>query len=205
MQPNDSVCYSPSMSATAERLVESARALIVRRGYSGFSYADVADDVGIRKASIHHHFPAKVDLVRAVLAVHRVNTARNLEQLAAVPPAKQLRIYADHWAACIRDDSAPFCVAAMLAAELPALPSELAADVRAHFRQLSTWIATVLAKGSKEGTFTLGASAAVEAESFLASVHGAMLSARAYADPAVFETIARAAISRVESKAPKRR
>jgi hypothetical protein len=37
--------------------------LIQTRGYSAFSYQDVADSLGIRKASIHYHFhqidPAK--------------------------------------------------------------------------------------------------------------------------------------------------
>ena len=185
---------------TADRLVESARALLVHRGYNGFSYADVAEAVGIRKASIHHHFPAKVDLVRSVMAAYRARIAGSLTQLAAWPPAKQLQAYADHWAQCIRDESAPFCVAAMLAAELPTLPEPLAADVRRHFEQLSTWLTGVLAKGAKDGSFVLAASAAVEAESFLALVHGGMLAARAHGDVAVFESVTRAALTRLTKK-----
>lgn len=192
--------YSAGMSDTAERLVESARALLVHRGYNGFSYADVAEAVGIRKASIHHHFPAKVDLVRGVMAAYRVEVASGLGQLAALPPAKQLQAYADYWAKCIRDDTAPFCVAAMLAAELPTLPDGLAGDVRRHFEELAGWLGGVLAKGAKDGSLVLGASAAVEAESFLALVHGGMLAARAHGDPGVFEGIVRAALARLVKK-----
>ena len=197
--------YSPGMSETAENLVRSARALLVRRGYHGFSYADVAAEVGIRKASIHHHFPAKVDLVRAVLAAHRQEIGHALQALGQAPPAKQLQMYTDYWAACIRDDSAPFCAAALLAAELPGLPAELADDVRGHFRELSAWLASVLARGVKEGTFTLAAGASAEAESFLATIHGAMLAARAYSDPSAFEAIVRAALGHLKPPTEKRR
>lgn len=197
--------YSPGMSETAEHLVRSARALLVRRGYHGFSYADVAAEVGIRKASIHHHFPAKVDLVRAVLAAYRREIEHALEALGQAPPTKQLQMYTDYWAACIRDDSAPFCAAALLAAELPGLPAELAEDVRGHFRELSAWLASVLSRGVKDGTFTLVASANTEAESFLATIHGAMLAARAYADPSIFESIVRVALGHLKPPAKKRR
>ena len=54
-------------SNTAIRIRETAHDLIAERGYFGFSYADIAETVGIRKASIHHHFPSKVDLVVATL------------------------------------------------------------------------------------------------------------------------------------------
>ncbi len=107
---------------TAGKIVEAARQLIMRRGYSGFSYADVADAIDIRKASIHHHFPAKAILVIAV-----VNTSRELFdsdmaslQASGADALAQLRAYITYWECCIADDSAPFCVAGMLGAELPA-------------------------------------------------------------------------------------
>ena len=56
------------MRDTRVVLLADAVLLIRRRGYSGFSYADLAESVGIRKASIHHHFPTKSDLATALLA-----------------------------------------------------------------------------------------------------------------------------------------
>ena len=55
------------MRDTRAELLTQAELLIRTRGYSGFSYADLAEGVGIRKASIHHHFPAKSDLATALL------------------------------------------------------------------------------------------------------------------------------------------
>ena len=53
--------------ATKQRILNSASRLIQSRSYEGFSFQDIADEVGIRKASIYAHFPSKEDLARAVL------------------------------------------------------------------------------------------------------------------------------------------
>ena len=47
------------ISPTAERVVDAAEGLVQQHGYNGFSYDDVAQLVGIKKPSIHHHFPKK--------------------------------------------------------------------------------------------------------------------------------------------------
>jgi TetR/AcrR family transcriptional regulator, transcriptional repressor for nem operon len=183
---------------TSEKILACARTLIVAGGYNGFSYADIAEVVGIRKASIHHHYPNKVDLVKALVVEHRLATETGLEQLRqAVPDAlEQLRAYVKHWENCIADFSAPFCVCALLAGELPILPQEVAVEVRAYFRYLSGWMASVLDQGVQQGTIKLSADPRAEAEVFMATVHGAMLSARAYADVSVFGVVAGSQLAR---------
>src|SRR3974390_2000756 len=54
-------------SDTAEQILDLAETLIQTRGYSAFSYQDIADSLGIRKASIHYYFPSKADLGVAVV------------------------------------------------------------------------------------------------------------------------------------------
>jgi len=176
---------------TQQKLIDSARHLIQTRGYNGFSYADVAEEVQVRKASIHHHFPAKSDLAKAVVEQSRaviVEQTRTLDD-GAFDPDEQLRMYTGYWEKCIADASAPFCVAGMLASELPTLPTELAQEVRAHFRDLSNWLEVVMTRGAQLGQFQLQGSARQEAEAFMAMVYGAMLSARAYGDAKVFSDI----------------
>lgn len=51
-----------TINSTREQLVELSADLLCRRGFSGFSYQDLAAALGIRKASVHHHFPQKADL-----------------------------------------------------------------------------------------------------------------------------------------------
>jgi TetR/AcrR family transcriptional repressor of nem operon len=188
-------------SETATRLVDEARQLIMRGGYNGFSYADLAASLGIRKASIHHHFPSKVDLVVAVVEEARALIRKQTQILADVEPAagEQLRAYTSYWERCIKDQSAPFCLAGVLAAEMPSLPLEVSVAVRGHFGDLSTWLERVLDLGVRQGSMHLTHSAAAEAEMFMASVYGAMLAARASDDPTKFGLIVEASLERIRS------
>ncbi|MBB5042936.1 TetR/AcrR family transcriptional regulator [Shinella fusca] len=192
-----------NLSTTSDVILASARALIVNGGYNGFSYADIADVVGIRKASIHHHFPTKADLVRTLVLRYREDAQSGVAALenSGGQPLDILRTYADHWAKCIEDASRPFCVCAMLASELPSLPPEVATEVTAFFRFLSRWLTAVMERGAVTGSLTLSSPPEVEAETFLACVHGAMLSARAYGRPDMFAVVLHPALQRLSATA----
>src|ERR1700727_1314322 len=111
----------------AERILKTAEALMIERGYSAFSYADIAEAVEIKKPSIHHHFPTKAGLAAAVLRAHREKTIEGTEQLdrQIKDPWKRLSAYVQFWERCIRGRTVPFCVAALMGAELPSLPDEV--------------------------------------------------------------------------------
>jgi TetR/AcrR family transcriptional regulator, transcriptional repressor for nem operon len=180
-----------NLSTTAEDILRCARSLISAGGYNGFSYADIAKVVGIRNASIHHHFPSKSDLVRTLVARYRDEAQAGIAALERTvsEPREQLRAYIAYWESCIADASAPICVCALLAGEIPVLPEDVATEVRAHFRALSAWLTSVLERGAKLGSLQLIGTARSEAETFMATVHGAMLSARAYGDPKMFGVV----------------
>ncbi|WP_421407497.1 TetR/AcrR family transcriptional regulator [Agrobacterium tumefaciens] len=188
-----------NLSNTSDEILASARNLIMSGGYNGFSYADISEVVGIRKASIHHHFPSKVDLVRELVKRYREDGQASVVTLEQnVPDALDvLKVYANHWAKCIEDASRPYCVCALLASELPSLPPEVATEVTNFFRFISSWLTTVMERGYKSGTLNLTSEPHVEAEAFLATVYGAMLSARAYGKPEVFSTILAPALNRL--------
>jgi TetR/AcrR family transcriptional repressor of nem operon len=117
------------------------------------------------------HFPSDAS-ARRPLPRSREEGIANLERPAEQPT---------DWKACIGDASAPFCVCALLANELPILPEEVALEIRAYFRFLSGWLTVVFERGVQQKTLVLANAPRVEAEIFMATVHGAMLSARAAA------------------------
>lgn len=183
----------------AERILKTAEALMIERGYSAFSYADIAEAVGIKKPSIHHHFPTKAGLVAAVLQGHRERTLEGTAHLDSQieNPWKRLQAYVQYWEGCIRGGTVSFCVAALMGAELPSLPEEVQAEVRLHFQALSEWLERTLKAGVKAGVIKLRDSAATEAQTLMAVVHGAMLSARATGDCDVFKLVTGAALKRI--------
>lgn len=64
---------------TRERIRALAAELYVTRGYEGFSFADIAQAVGVTRANIHHHFGSKARLMAELIegfaedATKRVN------------------------------------------------------------------------------------------------------------------------------------
>lgn len=180
-----------NLSSTSDDILDCAQSLIVAGGYNGFSYADIANVVGIRKASIHHHFPTKVDLVRTLVARYRAEAEAGMAnlELQSANALEKLRLYVRYWEVCIADATIPFCICALLASQLPVLPEEVGLEVRAHFRSLSDWLTSVLERGARHGQLHLAASPRAEAETVMATVHGAMLSARAYGDPKIFDLV----------------
>ena len=187
------------LSPKANEIVAHARQLLEAGGYNGFSYADISTRVGISKASIHHHFPSKAELVRTVVELYRAEAREGLAMLDRQlnDPLKELNAYVDYWSSCIGGGTSSFCICAMLAAESPLIPSEISEQVRGHFEDLSGWLESTLEKGIALGQFRLQGAPADEAKAFMASVHGAMLAARGFGDARTFEALARLSVARL--------
>jgi len=187
---------------TADRILQTAKTLISDRGYSAFSYADIAETVQIRKASIHHHFPTKAGLVVAVLKDHRERLLQGTQLLTQKfdNPLARLSAYVQYWEGCIRDKSQPFCIAALLAAEAPSLPQEVRFEVQQHFLELSGWIRETLEEGVSKKRLKLQGTPEDEAQTFMAAVHGAMLSARALGSCDVFHAVTTSALQRISTR-----
>ena len=184
---------------TADRILKTAHTLIANIGYSAFSYADISETLKISKASIHHHFPTKAGLVVAVLHAYRERVVLATETLDQQfeDPIMRLQAYVQHWERCIHGKKEPFCVAALLAAELPGLPQEVRAEVHLHFESLCTWIQRTMEAGLRKRCLKLQYSPQSEAQMLMALVHGAMLSARVYGKTEVFRTVTSTALQRL--------
>lgn len=183
---------------TSEKILQCAQTLVIAGGYNGFSYADIAKVIGIRNASIHHHFASKTMLVQSLVQQYREAARTGIAHLESsiADPLAQLHAYAGYWEKCIADPGSSFCVCAMLAAEMPILPAEIALEVKTHFKMLSAWLASVLERGQQQGAIRLHGAPQVEAEIFMATIHGAMLSARASEDAAMFGLIVHPVLAR---------
>jgi TetR/AcrR family transcriptional regulator, transcriptional repressor for nem operon len=111
---------------TRSALIENGLDLVMLRGFASFSFQDLAERVGIRKASIHYHFPSKGALGVAMVGSihdHLVEEWAELEQ--------RHRHIGDRLRAVISDtcslgsDGERICPIGSLQGEFNALPSEI--------------------------------------------------------------------------------
>src|SRR5580658_9220251 len=57
----------------SQRILDVAEQLAQTRGFNGFSYADIAAQLAVTKASLHYHFPSKAELGTALVARYHRN------------------------------------------------------------------------------------------------------------------------------------
>jgi TetR/AcrR family transcriptional repressor of nem operon len=176
---------------TADQILDVAQRLVQVKGWNGFSYADISAALGIRKASVHHHFPTKEALGLRLLARYREAFAGALAAIdgGGGDARRRLRRYSELYDRVLRDDR--MCLCGMLAADLGTLPPPARAQVRALFDDNERWLAAVFAGGRRAGGLRFAGTPRAAARLFLASLEGAMLVARSQRDPAWFSSVSR--------------
>ena len=186
---------------TGRRALDVAERLVQTRGFNGFSYADIAEALGVTKASLHYHFPNKADLGQRLIERYE---AVFLETLAGIDKAQQraaqkLRRYAGIYADVLRANR--MCLCGMLASDYATLPKPMRERVRHFFDENERWLARVLDEGRKAGQLAFKGPPVELARMIVASLEGAMMLARSYGEPPRFDAAAERVIAELESSA----
>ena len=71
-----------------EQILDAAEKRARMAGYHGFSFRDVAEDVGIKSSSVHYHFPTKGDLCEALARRYTVRAADRLGDPRILAPGE---------------------------------------------------------------------------------------------------------------------
>jgi TetR/AcrR family transcriptional repressor of nem operon len=178
------------VSSTASQILDSAERLVQVRGFNGFSYADVAGELGVTKASLHYHFPGKAELGQALIERYSDRFAGALEAIDrdAGSAVEKLEAYAAIYADVLRDQR--MCLCGMLAADYETLPEPMREAVIGFFDRNEAWLAGVLAEGEERGELSVEGSAREAARAIVSGLEGAMLLARPYDDVKRFQAAA---------------
>jgi TetR/AcrR family transcriptional repressor of nem operon len=169
---------------TADQILDVAENLIQTRGYSAFSYADIAATLEIRKASIHYHFPSKTELGIAVVDRYVARFATALAAIAADDERSSMSMLDYYTEPYLQFAKSPdmVCLCGALAGEMMALPPELRTRVDRFFKEHQAWLASILKRGAERGEFRLAASPAKTARLILGALQGALLVKRTTQD-----------------------
>src|SRR6476646_9207997 len=164
-------------SETAEQILDLAETLIQTRGYSAFSYQDIADSLGIRKASIHYHFPSKADLGVAVVDRYMARFDDALAAIADDQSQSSMTMLDFYVQPYLQFAATPdrVCLCGALAGEMMALPPKVRERVDHFFRTHQVWLTRILERGVARGEFTLAAPASKVARFVFGALQGALL------------------------------
>jgi TetR/AcrR family transcriptional regulator, transcriptional repressor for nem operon len=163
---------------TKTKLLDAAAAQVQTRGYNGFSFHDLAAQIGLTTASIHYHFPTKAVLACALVDRYTAQFMAALGEAGADDPEVQLGRYAAAFRTTLESDR--MCLCGITGAEIGLLPAPVALRVEAFFALNTQWLTEVFARHG-------AADADARATSYLAVLEGAMMLARVGRDIAVFD------------------
>ncbi|MBV6633419.1 MAG: TetR/AcrR family transcriptional regulator [Alphaproteobacteria bacterium] len=157
-------------------ILDAAEKRIRLAGYNGFSFRELAEDVGIKSASVHYHFPTKAALGEAVAGryLERFSAAVSVSKSDGLSPL-------DAWRKAFRDALASgdgMCLCAVLGFELASLPQGVGQQAQKFF---SSGIESLSADLGGDAT------AATNAARAFALLEGAMLLAVSLNDVDLFD------------------
>ena len=164
------------MHETATRLMDIAENHIRDAGYAGFSFRELASEIGIRSATVHHHFPTKASMGASIA---RRYTDRFLEAVAPRPAEKAdnvIAIYRDGFRAALEIDGR-MCLGGMLGAEAIGLPDEVTYEIKQFFKRCLDDLSTRIG----------GPGAEIQAHHVMATLEGGMILARALGSIEAFD------------------
>ncbi|QET04569.1 TetR/AcrR family transcriptional regulator [Cupriavidus pauculus] len=171
---------------SSDRILAVATQIAQAHGYGGLNLRALAEAVGIKAASLYHHFPSKADLAAAVAKRYWEDTAVALDELSARTPdmADRLRKYPSLFRKSLENDNR-ICLCSFMTAEYDDLPDVVKKEVQAFTDVNVTWLARTLADAGIVGA----KDAKKRAHAIFAAVAGAQLMARGRADIKLFDTL----------------
>jgi len=169
-----------------EKILFAATKIAQAHGYNGLNFRDLAEDVGIKAASIYYYFPGKADLAAAVAKRYWENAAAALETLLteSSDPASALRRYPETFRWALENENR-MCLSGFMAAEYDDLPESVKKEIQTFADVNVAWLSKVLSAAkvvSPKKSQPL-------ARAIFAAVGGAQLMARSRADITLYDAL----------------
>jgi TetR/AcrR family transcriptional regulator, transcriptional repressor for nem operon len=174
---------------TKDHILNATENLMQERGYAGFSFQDVSDAVGIKKASIYYYYPAKGELGRAVIARYREAMQSAFKELPGARPDDFWPILKQYMAPMVAYGHAPgkACLAGVMIGEYLNLPEMMQNEIKAFFEEHEAFFTTLLEKGRAAGQFKFDGDANAMAKLLFSAVEGGLLIKRIKNDQTYFD------------------
>jgi TetR/AcrR family transcriptional repressor of nem operon len=168
-----------------EAILAAARRVAQAHGYVGLNFRDIGAEVGIKAASIYHHFCSKADLGAAVARRYWEDTAADLEALSAATgdPIKALHAYPGLFRRSLEAENR-MCLSGFMSAEYDDLPDAVKTEVQAFADVNIAWLTRMLS-----ATSVPPIDPKATARAIFAAVGGAQLLARSRSDLSLFDSL----------------
>ena len=164
------------MSDAKTAIMDAAERRMQQGGFGGFSFREIAADVGIKSSSVHYHFPTKEDLAAAVIRRWAEYTSELIDKELEKDP-DPIRVWTKAFRGTAFSD-AHMCPCTVLAAASQGLPEQVAKEVKGFFKMCQDKLVAAGLSPSK-------------AAEVLSTITGALVLANAFGDTAEYDRATR--------------
>ncbi len=163
-----------------DQILEVATELVQTRGYSAFSYRDLSDRLGMTKAGIHHHFPSKGDLGKAVAEKYNADVKAALAEVKrkSDDPWVQLEGYVQVVLGIMHTQDR-ICAAGSVQSEINVVPKAMGNPMCSLVQHVIGWISEVIKNGRDLGVMDFPGSPDNQGAMIFSAAQGAMQYGRA--------------------------
>jgi len=136
---------------TYQTILQVARRLFVQQGYTATSMRQVAEQAGIGKATIYHHFPDKETILKALLDDTQAKMNQALQAVRVErEPRRRIQVAAEASIHFLYEAADILQVARR---EVPAWRDEMVRHFAGFFHEYIALLAEAFRKGAEQGIF----------------------------------------------------
>lgn len=160
------------MSDKRKKLEEVATDSVQKIGLTNLSFRTLADEVGIKSASVHYYFPGKNDLAASLIEAYSEKFSAILgEPNEDASLRSKMDAFIDIFEQVLSDGK--FCLCGMMAAEVESLDDRSRELLRSYFETSEVWLAQLIERHQSEVISILDSSTL--AKVIMSGMEGAIL------------------------------
>lgn len=190
MNTNSKASTALGQPSTRQQIVEFSADMLRANGFEGFSYLDISRHLGITKASVHHHFPKKVDLGLALCDWTQEWLEQGLTHFDAKANTNWNKLERYVRAAMKHSlNEKKLCPISAFYSDLNLLPDVIKIRVKALDDYELDWVTSVIQEGINTNEFAPNPNARALAGLFIFSCKGALYYARLHGKDLFHQTM----------------
>ena len=169
----------PRLTNAKEQIIKTTRNKLHTKSYNSISYKEISDELGIKKASLYHHFPSKEELGLVTLQNYRAhinNLIKKTDEYTNDPWIK-LKGYLRYFSQ-LRENEDKICIGGVLTVEYNTLPESIQKELKGLFEDHFTWLVKILKDGKEKNIFFFDEDPYDVAIGIEAKIQGALILSR---------------------------
>lgn len=175
---------------TKDQALEIAKTQLQTKGFNGFSFQDIADTLGIKKASLHYYFSSKEDLALEIMHSYEAGFAEWSKKTATLPPEKRLEKWFNLFFR-LANEGHKICPVGALCTDLDIFSKATRSKILQFHELQRDWIQQNLKQGQALKAYKADLKPEPTSDLIMASIQGALQIARLKKNPQVVKQVAK--------------